>query len=153
MTRPTYMRLSRSPPLDHCPKSVHLQKQGFSRRHQLGQVSKSNRSPVNASRCQGSAWSPKQCVNLRQPVRALKSPGLSRDLEAFALTGRLATDSHSHHPWTQFVAQIPLGSEADVSQKQSLTSNLFLSLEFLRTIKEQIYCPSIGFLRPVNWLI
>ncbi|QBZ60228.1 hypothetical protein PoMZ_07166 [Pyricularia oryzae] len=106
------MRLSRSPPIHHCPKSVHLQKQRLSRRHQLGQVSKSNRSPVNASRCQGSAWSPKQCLSLRQPVRALKFPGLSRDLEALALTGRPAAGSHSYHPWTQFMAQAPLGSEA-----------------------------------------
>lgn len=146
------MRLSRSPPLHHCPKSVHLQKQGFSRRHQLGQVSKLNRSSVNASRCQGSAWSPKQCLNLREPVRALKFPGLSRDLEALALTGRLATDSHSHDPWTQFVAQTPLGSEAGVSPKQALTSNLFLSVEFLRTVEGQIHCPYIGCVHPVHWL-
>ncbi|KAL5916153.1 hypothetical protein ACKVV7_005784 [Pyricularia oryzae] len=71
---------------------------------------------------------------LPQPVRALKFPGLSRDLEALALTGRLAADSHTHDPWTQFVAQIPLGSEAGVSPKQALTSNL-LSVEFLRTVE------------------
>ncbi|KAH8844573.1 hypothetical protein MCOR27_004267 [Pyricularia oryzae] len=51
-----------------------------------------------------------------------------------------------------FVAQTPLGSEASVSPKQALTSNLFLSVEFLRTVKGQIHCPYIGCVHPVHWL-
>lgn len=67
---------------------------------------------------------------------ALGFPGLHRDLEVFARTGRLPIESHAISHVFRLISTTKLGRKHKVSGKASLAqSNLFVSVEFGRTVK------------------
>jgi len=97
--------------------------------------------------------------------------GLSRDLESFARTGRLAADSHAYRHVLAAVSNTTLGRKLGIFKGAS-SSKLFVSSEFERTIKNGIEATNDNYLvsdrapagemlrfakspvqRPVNWVL
>ncbi|KAH8896015.1 hypothetical protein GQ53DRAFT_854400 [Thozetella sp. PMI_491] len=76
-------------------------------------------------------------------------PGLHKDLDMFARTGRLPAGSYVQTHFLQAMARTGLGRKFGVAASDS-TSKLFVSGEFCRTVK---FAASDNFLRPVNWIL
>ncbi|KAK4169727.1 hypothetical protein QBC43DRAFT_37606 [Cladorrhinum sp. PSN259] len=93
---------------------------------------------------------------VKKPVRCdpLSFPGLHRDIEIFARTGRLPVDSYTIQPVFRLLSRTFLGGKYRVAAKGChLESRLYVSAEFGKTVK---YCTELSrdtFLRPVNWIL
>ncbi|KAH6616239.1 hypothetical protein B0J18DRAFT_469477 [Chaetomium sp. MPI-SDFR-AT-0129] len=85
---------------------------------------------------------------------ALGFPGLHRDLEVFARTGRLPIETSAVCRVFQLISATKLGRKHKVSGKVSLEHSKFLvSVEFGRTVKLYTTLPPDNLLRPVNWVL
>ncbi|KAH6855507.1 hypothetical protein B0I37DRAFT_395568 [Chaetomium sp. MPI-CAGE-AT-0009] len=85
---------------------------------------------------------------------ALGFPGLHRDIEVFARTGRLPIDSHAVSHVFQLLSTTALGRKHRVLSKGShAQSRLFVSGEFNRTVKFYTSSAPDRLLRPVSWVL
>ncbi|KAK3290215.1 uncharacterized protein B0H64DRAFT_350596 [Chaetomium fimeti] len=85
---------------------------------------------------------------------ALGFPGLHRDIEVFARTGRLPIDSHAVSHVFQLLSTTALGRKHRVLSKGSQAqSKLFVSGEFNRTAKLYTSSAPDNLLRPVSWVL
>ncbi|KXX81310.1 hypothetical protein MMYC01_201930 [Madurella mycetomatis] len=93
---------------------------------------------------------------VKKPVQydALSFPGLHRDLEIFARTGRLPVDSHAILHVFHLISATALGRKHRLSAKGNhAQSKLFVSIEFKRTVKLYTHLAPDNFLRPVSWVL
>ncbi|EMR63910.1 hypothetical protein UCREL1_9131 [Eutypa lata UCREL1] len=79
-------------------------------------------------------------------------PGLHRDIEIFAKTGRMPAGSNCFVHIFKALARTSLGRKYKVNQETS-SSQLFVSSEFERTVKLVIESTNDNFMRPVQWLL
>jgi hypothetical protein len=81
---------------------------------------------------------------VKKPVRSdpLSFPGLHRDIEIFARTGRLPVDSYAIQPVFRLLSRTFLGGKYRVAAKGChLESRLYVSAEFGKTVK---YCAELS---------
>ncbi|KAK4227346.1 hypothetical protein QBC38DRAFT_417082 [Podospora fimiseda] len=84
----------------------------------------------------------------------LTFPGLHRDIEIFARTGRPQVDSSGILPVFRLLSRTYLGSKYRVAAKSSrIESKLCVSAEFGKTVKLWTELSKDTFLRPVNWIL
>ncbi|KAK4183027.1 hypothetical protein QBC35DRAFT_545071 [Podospora australis] len=83
----------------------------------------------------------------------LTFPGLHKDLEVFARTGRLPTDTYAASHVFRFLSRTGLGRQHRVSPNGNKQSRLFVSTEFERTVRLYTDLGKDNFLRPVSWVI
>ncbi|KAI1136366.1 hypothetical protein F5Y05DRAFT_106727 [Hypoxylon sp. FL0543] len=81
-----------------------------------------------------------------------KFPGLHRDLETFARTGRVPAGSEYFVHVLRALARTALGRKYKVNYEIS-SSQLFVSSEFERTVKLVIESANDNFMRPVQWIL
>ncbi|KAI0836841.1 hypothetical protein F5Y06DRAFT_95513 [Hypoxylon sp. FL0890] len=81
-----------------------------------------------------------------------KFPGLHRDLETFARTGRIPAGSDYFVHVLRALARTSLGRKYKVNHEIS-SSRLFVSSEFERTVKLVIESVNDNFMRPVQWIL
>ncbi|OTA65961.1 hypothetical protein K449DRAFT_366540 [Hypoxylon sp. EC38] len=81
-----------------------------------------------------------------------KFPGLHRDLETFARTGRIPAGSDHFIHVLRALARTALGRKYRVNHEIS-SSQLFVSSEFERTVKLVIESVNDNFMRPVQWIL
>ncbi|KAI1412715.1 hypothetical protein F5Y13DRAFT_199582 [Hypoxylon sp. FL1857] len=81
-----------------------------------------------------------------------KFPGLHRDLETFARTGRIPAGSDYFIHVLRALARTALGRKYKVNHEIS-SSQLFVSSEFERTVKLVIESVNDNFMRPVQWIL
>ncbi|ORY62516.1 uncharacterized protein BCR38DRAFT_467122 [Pseudomassariella vexata] len=86
------------------------------------------------------------------PYTPYNFPGLHRDIEIFARTGRLAAGSDSFIHCFQAMARTGLGRKYKINRNAS-SSSLFVSVEFERTVKLGVGTVNDNFLRPVQWIL
>ncbi|RYO94253.1 hypothetical protein DL763_004139 [Monosporascus cannonballus] len=79
-------------------------------------------------------------------------PGLHRDLETFARTGRMPAGASCFVHVLRSLARTSLGRKYKVNQGAS-SSQLFVSTEFEKTVKLVIESANDNFMRPVNWIL
>ncbi|RYP03732.1 hypothetical protein DL765_010402 [Monosporascus sp. GIB2] len=79
-------------------------------------------------------------------------PGLHRDLETFARTGRMPAGASCFVHVLRSLARTSLGRKYKVNQEAS-SSQLFVSTEFEKTVKLVIESANDNFMRPVNWIL
>ncbi|RYP92931.1 hypothetical protein DL770_000981 [Monosporascus sp. CRB-9-2] len=79
-------------------------------------------------------------------------PGLHRDLETFARTGRMPAGASCFVHVLRSLARTSLGRKYKVNQEAS-SSQLFVSAEFEKTVKLVIESANDNFMRPVNWIL
>jgi hypothetical protein len=74
---------------------------------------------------------------VQKPVRffALAFPGLHRDIKSFALTGRVPAGCAGFEPALAALSRTSLGHKHGIEQTAVVASKLFVSFEFLRTVK------------------
>ncbi|KAI0003525.1 hypothetical protein F4779DRAFT_621832 [Xylariaceae sp. FL0662B] len=103
----------------------------------------------------------RQTENEVEAVRQVKKPlsytpysfpGLHKDLDIFAKTGRIPAGSDVFVHVLKALARTTLGRKYKVNREIS-TSQLFVSAEFERTVKLVIESTNDNFLRPVQWLL
>ncbi len=84
---------------------------------------------------------------VKKPVKydAYDFPGLSKDLETFARTGRLPADSYAYSHFLLAMARTGLGHKFGVATGDS-SSRLFVSSEFCRTVKFTVTATNDNFL-------
>lgn len=93
---------------------------------------------------------------VKKPVHyePLTFPGLHREIELFARTGRLTVDSHYIQPVFRLLSKTFLGRKYRVAAKSNhLESRLFVSAEFERTVRLYTDLSKDNFLRPVSWIL
>ncbi|EEP77434.1 predicted protein [Uncinocarpus reesii 1704] len=90
---------------------------------------------------------------VQRPVvyTALTFPGLHPDIASFAMTGKLSGFVGYQQAFIA-LKDTALGKKHGISP-QAASSKLFVSKEFMRTVKLPAGCRNDNFLRPVNWLI
>ncbi|KAI1385347.1 uncharacterized protein F4822DRAFT_445312 [Hypoxylon trugodes] len=81
-----------------------------------------------------------------------KFPGLHKDLETFARTGRIPAGSDNFIHILRALARTSLGRKYKVNHAVS-SSMLFVSSEFERTVKLVIESTNDNFMRPVQWIL
>ncbi|KAI1454605.1 hypothetical protein F4805DRAFT_306772 [Annulohypoxylon moriforme] len=86
------------------------------------------------------------------PYTPHKFPGLHRDLETFARTGRIPAGSDHFIHVLRALARTALGRKYKVNYEIS-SSQLFVSSEFERTVKLIIESANDNFMRPVQWIL
>ncbi|KAI0880451.1 uncharacterized protein GGS22DRAFT_84023 [Annulohypoxylon maeteangense] len=86
------------------------------------------------------------------PYTPHKFPGLHRDLETFARTGRIPAGSDHFIHILRALARTALGRKYKVNYDIS-SSQLFISSEFERTVKLIIESANDNFMRPVQWIL
>ncbi|RYP33766.1 hypothetical protein DL767_004633 [Monosporascus sp. MG133] len=79
-------------------------------------------------------------------------PGLHRDLETFARTGRMPAGASCFIHILRSLARTSLGRKYKVNQEAS-SSQLFVSTEFEKTVKLVIESANDNFMRPVHWIL
>ncbi|RYP10373.1 hypothetical protein DL764_000707 [Monosporascus ibericus] len=79
-------------------------------------------------------------------------PGLHRDLETFARTGRMPAGASCFVHVLKSLARTSLGRKYKVNQEAS-SSQLFVSTEFEKTVKLVIESANDNFMRPVHWIL
>ncbi|CAJ2504457.1 Uu.00g118510.m01.CDS01 [Anthostomella pinea] len=79
-------------------------------------------------------------------------PGLHRDLETFARTGRVPAGSDTFVPIFTALARTGLGKKHKVNRTIG-SSQLFISTEFEKTVKFVIESANDNFMRPVQWTL
>ncbi|RYP73457.1 hypothetical protein DL771_003629 [Monosporascus sp. 5C6A] len=79
-------------------------------------------------------------------------PGLHRDLETFARTGRIPAGASCFVHVLRSLARTSLGRKYKVNQEAS-SSQLFVSTEFEKTVKLVIESANDNFMRPVHWIL
>ncbi|KAK1833011.1 hypothetical protein QBC39DRAFT_381058 [Podospora conica] len=79
-------------------------------------------------------------------------PGLHRDIEMLARHARLPADSHSLSHVLRVLARTAIGSKHGVLVSGG-KSKLFVSAEWLRTVKYCMESLRDSFLRPVSWVL
>ncbi|KAK0671660.1 hypothetical protein QBC41DRAFT_344465 [Cercophora samala] len=91
---------------------------------------------------------------VKKPVMydALAFPGISREIETFARTGRIPVGSLSVCHIFELLGRTALGRKHKI-KGQGQTSQLFVSVEFGRTVKLYTDLAKDTFLRPVNWVL
>ncbi|KAI1947456.1 hypothetical protein LOZ57_003184 [Ophidiomyces ophidiicola] len=90
---------------------------------------------------------------VQKPTRytGLSFPGLHQDILNFATTGKLSGYAGFQHAFV-FLKETGVGQKHGINP-QAAASNLFVSKEFMRTVKLPQGRTNDNFLRPVNWLI
>ncbi|KAL2063392.1 hypothetical protein VTL71DRAFT_5197 [Oculimacula yallundae] len=84
---------------------------------------------------------------------ALKPSPLHRDLLTFANTGRMAADSAAYEPAFTAMQRYSICKKFGVST-QGTSGNLYVSTEFMRTIKVRLGDTAYdNFQRPVHWIL
>ncbi|KAI2471129.1 hypothetical protein F4781DRAFT_143131 [Annulohypoxylon bovei var. microspora] len=86
------------------------------------------------------------------PYTAHKFPGLHRDVEIFARTGRIPAGSDNFIHILRALARTALGRKYKVNHEMS-SSQLFISREFERTVKLVTETANDNFMRPVQWIL
>ncbi|ORX94071.1 hypothetical protein BCR34DRAFT_608383 [Clohesyomyces aquaticus] len=83
---------------------------------------------------------------------AHKFPRLHKDIEAFAVTGRLPAGSDAFQPVFCALQQTGLGRKHGANlTASSVASGLFVSTQFCKTVK--LTEPNDNFLRPCQWIL
>ncbi|KAL7619655.1 hypothetical protein AAE478_010196 [Parahypoxylon ruwenzoriense] len=91
-------------------------------------------------------------VKKPMPYTPYGFPGLHRDLEIFARTGRIPAGSDIFVHVLRALARTTLGKKYKINSEAS-SSQLFVSREFERTVKLVIESTNDNFLRPVQWIL
>ncbi|KAI1637344.1 hypothetical protein F4809DRAFT_649926 [Biscogniauxia mediterranea] len=81
-----------------------------------------------------------------------KFPGLHRDLEIFAKTGRIPAGSDVFVPMFTALARTGLGKKYRVNRDVG-SSCLFITTEFERTVKFVIEINNDNYMRPIHWIL
>ncbi|KAI0593909.1 hypothetical protein F4775DRAFT_607001 [Biscogniauxia sp. FL1348] len=81
-----------------------------------------------------------------------KFPGLHRDLEIFATTGRIPAGSDVFVPIFTALARTGLGKKYRVNRDAG-SSHLFVTTEFEKTVKFVIELNNDNYMRPVHWIL
>ncbi|KAK4651863.1 hypothetical protein QC762_0097080 [Podospora pseudocomata] len=91
---------------------------------------------------------------VKRPVMydALTFPGISKEIDTFARTGRIPVGSLSVCHVFELLRKTALGRKHKI-RAQDQTSRLFVSVEFGRTVKLHTDLAKDTFLRPVNWVL
>ncbi|KAK4171158.1 hypothetical protein QBC36DRAFT_367904 [Triangularia setosa] len=91
---------------------------------------------------------------VKKPVMydALAFPGISREIETFARTGRIPVGSSAVCHVFELLGRTALGRKHKI-RAEDQTSQLFVSVEFGRTVKLFTDLAKDTFLRPVNWVL
>ncbi|KAI5863834.1 hypothetical protein GGS23DRAFT_516098 [Durotheca rogersii] len=91
-------------------------------------------------------------VKKPMPYTPYSFPGLHRDLETFARTGRIPAGSDIFVHALKALSRTFLGKKYKVNPEVA-SSQLFISREFERTVKLVIESANDNFLRPVQWIL
>ncbi|OTA99967.1 hypothetical protein M426DRAFT_324705 [Hypoxylon sp. CI-4A] len=86
------------------------------------------------------------------PYTPYKFPGLHRDLEIFAKTGRIPAGSDNFVHAIRALARTSLGRKYKINHEIS-SSQLFISNEFERTVRLVVEAANDNFMRPVQWVL
>ncbi|KAK4201015.1 hypothetical protein QBC40DRAFT_64262 [Triangularia verruculosa] len=91
---------------------------------------------------------------VKKPViyDALTFPGLGREIEIFARTGRIPPGSLSVCHVFELLSRTAVGRKHKI-RAEDQTSQLFVSVEFGRTVRLFTDLAKDTFLRPVNWIL
>ncbi|XXH01214.1 hypothetical protein Hte_007568 [Hypoxylon texense] len=91
---------------------------------------------------------------LQKPLAytAYKFPGLHKDLDTFARTGRIPAGSDNFIQVLRALSRTALGKKYKINYGVS-SSQLFISAEFERTVKLVIESVNDNFMRPVQWIL
>ncbi|KAF2745985.1 hypothetical protein M011DRAFT_527167 [Sporormia fimetaria CBS 119925] len=90
---------------------------------------------------------------VQKPVHyePLKTRGLHRDIEEFALKGRLPAGSDAYQPMPTVLQQTAVGRKHGTLTAATMASSLYLSKQFSRVVK--LTEPNDNFIRPCQWIL
>ncbi|KAH7018186.1 uncharacterized protein B0I36DRAFT_394922 [Microdochium trichocladiopsis] len=86
------------------------------------------------------------------PYTPFTFPGLHRDVENFARTGRFAAGSDVFVSALTFMARSSTGRKYKVNSKAG-SAKLFVTMEFTRTVRIEVVSTNDNFIRPVQWIL